>query len=190
MSLMGFENLHYATLSKDDTDGITYGTPKRFAGAVSINEDLQTETAENYADNRLWETKQVFSKGEVELVMAELPTEVYAELCGHTVDSNGKVIVNASDTAPYIALLGEFKKGDGTKRYFKLLKGQCAAGGLEGETENDSPEFKNFTLNATFMARKYDGNYKYFIDSTDDNADYIATWYNSVEDSGGNTPNP
>ena len=83
MSLMGFENLHYATLSKDDTDGITYGTPKRFAGAVSINEDLQTETAENYADNRLWETKQVFSKGEVELVMAELPTEVYAELCGH-----------------------------------------------------------------------------------------------------------
>ena len=190
MALMGFENLYYAELTKDDETGVTYGTPKKFPGAVSINENAQSNTAELYADNRLWASKAVFSKGEVELVVADLPISIYAELCGHTIDSHGKIIHNANDVAPHFALMGEFKKEDGTKRYFKLLKGQFAAVGLEGETENDSPEFKTSTLNATFAARKYDGNYKYVIDSTDDNASYVAGWYNSVEDVGGNTPNP
>lgn len=190
MSLIGFENLHYAELTKDDETGIAYGEPQKLPGAVSINEEAQSNTAELYADNRLWESMQVFSKGEVELVIADLPLEVYAKLCGHKIDSSGKLIFNAADVAPYIAIMAEFLKGDGkTKRYFKLLKGQCAEVGLEGETKNDSPEFKTFTLSATFMARKYDGNYKYVIDSADDNATYVGKWYNSVEDSGG-TPNP
>lgn len=182
MSTLGFENLHYAKLTKDDETGVTYEKPKRFPGAVSINDDEQSNTADLYADNKLWETRRVFSKGEIELVVADLPPDIHAELCGHTIDSHGKIIHSANDVAPYVALLGEFKKGDGTKRCFKLLKGQFAVVGVEGETENDSPEFRTATLNATFAARKYDGNYKYVIDSTDENAEYIATWYNSVED--------
>ena len=183
MSLLGFENVYYAKLTKDDETGVTYEAPKKFPGAISLTEDAQSETAELYADNRLWESKKVFSKGEVELVMADLPLAVYAELCGHTIDSSGKVVVNANDVAPYIAIMGEFKKGDGTKRYFKLLKGQCAEVGLESETENASPEFKTFTLNATFGARKYDGNYKYIVDSDSENAATLITkWYASVED--------
>lgn len=183
MALIGFENVHYAKLKNDDETGVTYDTPKKFPGAISLNEEVQSETAEVYADNRLWESMQVFSKGEVELGMADLPLATYAELCGHTIDSSGKMIVNANDVAPYIAIMGEFMKGDGTKRYFKLLKGQCAAVGLEGDTKSNSPEYKTFTLNATFAARKYDGNYKYVFDSDSENASTLITkWYNSVED--------
>lgn len=182
MSLIGFENLHYAKLTKDDDSGVTYEMPKKLPGAVSINEDAQSDTAKLYADNRLWETAQVFNEGDVELVVADLPASVCAELGGHTVDSHGKITYNADDVAPYFCIMGEFLKGDGeTKRYFKLLKGQFAEAGLEGETKNESPEFKTFTLNATFMPRKYDGNYKYVIDSSSDNASVTSAWYTSVE---------
>lgn len=182
MSLIGFENLHYAKLTKDDSTGVTYGEVKRLPGAVSINEDAQSDTAKLYADNRLWETAQVFSEGEVELVVADLPAEVCAELGGHSIDSSGKITYNADDVAPYFCIMGEFLKGDGeTKRFFKLLKGQFSESGLEGETKNESPEFKTFTLNATFMPRQYDGNYKYVIDSSSSNSTVTSAWYSSVE---------
>ena len=191
MSLMGFRNLYYAKLTKDDETGVAYETPKRFPGAVSINEEAQSETAKLFADDVLYESMQVFSEGELELVVADLPTNIRVELGGHSIDSaTGKITYNVSDVAPYFALMGEFLKGDGTKRYFKLLKGQLSESGLESETKNDSPELRTTTLNGTFAGRKYDGNYKYVVDSTDDNAEYVATWYNSVEDVGGNTPNP
>ena len=182
MSLIGFENLHYAKLTKDDSSGVTYGEVKNLPGAVSINEDAQSDTAKLYADNRLWETAQVFNEGSVELVVADLPASVCAELGGHTIDSSGKIVYNADDVAPYFCIMGEFLKGDGeTKRYFKLLKGQFAETGLEGETKNESTEFRTFTLNATFMPRQYDGNYKYVIDSSDTNSTVTSAWYSSVE---------
>ena len=178
MSLIGFENIHYAELMKDDESGVSYGEIKALPGAVSINEDAQSDTAKLYADNQLWETAQVFNEGSVELVVADLPASVCAELGGHSIDSDGKITYNANDSAPYFCIMGEFLKSDGeTKRYFKLLKGQFAEAGLEGETKNESPEFKTFTLNATFMPRKYDGNYKYIMDSSSDN----TSWYTSVD---------
>lgn len=182
MSLIGFENLHYAELTKDDSTGVTYGEVKALPGAVSINEDAQVEVAKLYADNRLWETAQVLQEGAVELVVADLPASVYAALGGHSVDTNGKITYTADDSAPYFSIMGEFLMGDGeTKRYFKLLKGQFSEPGLEGETKNENTEFRTFTLNATFMPRKYDNKYKYIIDSSATNTSVTSAWYDSVE---------
>ena len=177
MALIGLNNAHYAELTKDNDTGVTYGTPKRLRGVVSINENAESQTAKIYADNQLWATAQVFSEGDVELVMADLPLEDYAALCGHTVE-NGKLIENANDVAPYVCIMGEGLKQDGkTKRYFKLLKGQCAKIGLEMSTKSDSPEFTMHTLSITFMPRQHDGNYKYVQDSEET----LSNWYTSVE---------
>lgn len=186
MSLMGFENLHYAKLTKDDSTGITYEAPKAFPGAISLNEEVQSETAKLYADNRLWESMEIYNESAIELVVADLPADVVAELCGHSVDATtGKITYNANDNPPHFCIMGEFLKGDGTKRYFKLLKGKFSDAGLEGETKNESPEFKTFTLNATFMPRKHDNNYKYVVDESSTNSAYVAKWYDSVEDAAG-----
>lgn len=182
MALIGLENAHYAKLTKDNETGVTYDTPKRLPGAVSINENSETNTAELYADNRLWATAQVFSKGDVELVLADLPLATWAELCGHTVNEKGILVENAADVAPYVCIMGEGLKEDGkTKRYFKLLKGQCAKVGLDMNTKSNNPEFKTNTLKVTFMARQFDGNYKYVIDSTDENTTVTSGWYSAVE---------
>lgn len=181
MATIGFENAHYAVLTKDNATGATYGTPKRLPGAINISETMENNTTELYADNRLWATATVFSKGTLELELADLSTEDAAALLGHMVE-NGKIKYNANDVAPYICLMGEFMKDDGvTKRYFKLLKGQCAESSMEAKTKSDSPEFTTVSLTATFMPRQFDGDYKYIIDSDSDNAaTVIANWYTSV----------
>lgn len=182
MATIGFENVHYAVLTKDDTTGVTYGTPKKLPGAIRLSETMENNTAELFADNRLWATATVFSKGTLEIEMADISTEDAAALLGHTVDSSGKIVYNAADVAPYICLMGEFLKEDGvTKRYFKLLKGQCAESSMEANTKTDSPEFTTVNLTATFMPRQYDGDYKYIIDSsTEGSATTIASWYTAA----------
>ena len=182
MATIGFENIHYAILSKDDSTGVTYGTPKKLPGAIRISETMENNTAELYAENRLWATATVFSKGELELEMADISVTDAAALLGHTVDSSGKIVYNANDVAPYICLMGEFIKDDGvTKRYFKLLKGQCAESSMEAHTKSDSPEFTTVSLTATFMPRQSDGDYKYVIDSDSEGAaTAIASWYTAV----------
>lgn len=183
MSLIGLENMHYAILTKDDSTGIEYGTPTILSGAISINENAQSNTAELYADNRLWETDTVFSKGEVELNLADLALSDYASLCGHSIDGSGKLIENVNDVAPYVCLMGEAMKGDKVnKRYFKLLKGQCAKVGLDMKTKTNNPEYTTPTLKATFMPRQYDGNYKYVKDYSTNTAESITSaWYSNVE---------
>ena len=177
MALIGLDNVHYAILSKDDDTGVTYETPKRLRGSISINETAESQTTKLYADNRLWATAQVFSEGNVELVMADLPLEDYAALGGHTVKDD-KLVENADDVAPYVCIMGEGLKEDGkTKRYFKLLKGQCSKLGLEMSTKSDRPEFTTHTLSVIFMPRQYDGNYKYVQDSDTK----LSNWYSSVE---------
>lgn len=182
MATLGLDNIHYAILTKDDSTGVTYGTPKRLPGAISINESAEQNTAELFADNRLWATATVFAKGELEINLADLSAEDCAALLGHQIGSDGKVIYNVNDIAPYICLMGEGLKEDGvTKRYFKLLKGQCAESSMEANTKSDSPEFTTVSLTATFMPRQFDGDYKYIIDSDSDGAaTVIANWYKSV----------
>lgn len=183
MATLGLENVYYAKLTKDDKTGVTYSAPKPLRGAVSIQEQKTINTAKLYADNRLWASRQVFSEGSVTLEFADVALEDYADLCGHTIDSNGKLIESASDVAPYVCIMGEGLKEDGeTKRYFKLLKGQCSENQFNVRTAGESPEFTVPQFTATFMPRQNDGRYKYVIDSTADNAAYVAKWYNSVED--------
>lgn len=183
MSLIGFENVHYAILTKDDSTGVEYGTPSLLSGAISISENAQSNTVELYADNRLWEADTVFTKGDVELNLADLALADYAALCGHSIDGSGKLIENVNDIAPDICLMGEALKGDKkNKRYFKLLKGQCAKLGLDMKTKTNNPEKTTPTLKATFMPRQYDGNYKYVKDYPTDTATSITSaWYSSVE---------
>ena len=97
MALIGLENVHYAKLTKDDSTGVTYETPKKLSGAISINENAESNTAELYADNRLWATATVFSEGNVELELADLSLEDYAALGGHSIAVDGKLIENAND---------------------------------------------------------------------------------------------
>lgn len=179
MALIGLENAHYAKMTKDDSTGTTYETPKKLSGAISITENAEFNTAELYADNRLWATATVFSKGSVELELADLSLEDYAALGGHSI-VDGRLIENTNDVAPYIAIMGEGLKEDGeTKRYFKLLKGQCAKVGLDMKTKTNNPEFTTQTLSATFMPRQSDGNYKYVMDSKA--ASVASAWYSSVD---------
>lgn len=182
MSFIGLDNVHYAKLKKDDATGVEYETPKRLYGAISINAEDESETAKLYADNQLWETQNSTPETNVEINFADIPLEDYAFLGGHSIGANGELIYSADDVAPDIALLGEGLKGDGSKRYFKLLKGKCSEGGFELNTKTDSPEFTTPTMTATFMPRKYDKRYKIIADSSNSaSATLISNWYSSVE---------
>lgn len=184
----GVSNLHYAILSSDTSSGIVYGTPVSLPKVAEITVQTASDSTTFYADNGPAETASALGEITVELNVADLDLDTQAALLGHTV--TGGVLVNhKDDTAPYVAIMFEALKSNGSKRYVKLLKGQFSEPEDAFKTKGESVEFQPMTISGTFVVREYDGNWKKTAD--EDHADYVSgigsAWYTSVESSADTT---
>ena len=184
MALIGLDKLYYALLTKDDSTGVTYGTPKRIEGAIEIKTEPQTNSNTLYADNMAFAVETAQGEVKVSVNIEDLPLEVHAELLGHTI-SNGVMISSGDDKAPDVALLFESKKRGGGIRYVKLLKGKFQEPAENPKTQTDSPEYVTPTLEGTFVNRQFDKIWKKTADSTNPAFTGAAKWYQSVEESVG-----
>lgn len=183
MATVGLKNLHYAKLTKDDATGVTYETPARLGGAISLRVDPQNNKTTLYADDAPFATAQSISEINVDIELADLDPSVMAILLGHTIDSvTGEVTSKAGDMAPYVGIAGEAEKHNGAKRFFKLLKGRFSEGEENLQTKGDSPEYTTPKLTGSFVMREYDGQWRRIVDSDSSlGADLIANWYASME---------
>ncbi len=188
MPRIGVKNLYYAILTKDDATGVTYSAPVRIKGVININFDVTTNSNTIYADDIPWETANSFGGATVTIETADLTLEEQAALLGHKFE-NGGLTRNASDMAPYVAIMFESAKSNGGITYMKLYKGMFKDPKREFSTKKDQPEFKTSTIEGNFIARQYDGKWEYDVDSDDeDAATKISSWYTSVELGGSGNP--
>jgi len=182
MSRVGVSNLHYAILTSDATVGVVYETPKELLNVISLDRQVSANSETLYADNGPAEINSVLGEITVSLNVIELTMEQKAALLGHSI-VGGVMVSHVDDVAPYVALMFEGVKTNGSKRYKKLLKGQAAEPAENYQTKGDKPNPQTDTLSIKFVRRDFDGLWEKTAD--EDSTDYVETigtgWFTSVE---------
>jgi len=184
---VGIESLYYAIMTPGtdtfDTPA-AYGTPKHYAGTIQLTTAPTTNTATLYADNKAVEVATAFGDIPVTLNMTDLPDAVAADLLGSEIDENGVLVSAASDNAPFVAIGFRALKSNGAHRYVWLLKGKFQPDSTDLSTKTDTPTFQTPTLNATFIPRENDAQWRYRVDADKQGvpAEVIENWFDAVYD--------
>ena len=143
MAKIGLRNFRYSKL--DESDNVT--TPASFGKAVDCKVSIEKNTAELYADDGLSESDYSFKKGTIDLTCDE-ETE-FSELLGHEAGTDGEVIRNDNDVAPYVAV-GRIltKQINGVKSYKVefLHKVKFNEPNTDEKTKGESVEFGTFAI--------------------------------------------
>lgn len=173
----GFKNAYYAVLTDDGEGGISYGTPVKMDGAVSMSLSPSGETTEFYADDGLYFSDVNNNGYEGTIEFALIPDHFKTACLGMIKDSNG-VIEETSDTVntPF-ALLCEFT-GDDKARRFAFYHCVASRPDLGATTKGESIEIQSETLNITIRPNA-DGIVKCETGSDTTEAVFEA-WYEDV----------
>lgn len=187
-NFIGVDNFAYAIMTSDTVSGCTYLAPKTVPGIVKISVDTASGRTPFYADNGVQEYAQVPGEIKVAIELGTLPLSVQADFLGHTL-SNGQIVRNKNDKAPYVAIFYRRKKSNGSYRYKKVLK--CLFGYFKDDAETiaATPKVQTDTLDAVAMPRIFDGNWDKSADQDETGyVDVSSTWFTAVDTSDSTAP--
>ena len=126
MATVGLKNLYYAVLSGDTSSGVTYGTPVKIAGAVSVDINPSVNFATLYGDDAPFAADSSMSEIAVTIESCDLKLEDQAALLGQTVNTTTKELaarVNLS-TTPVFERLKRLERGGFIQKYVAVLDAQ------------------------------------------------------------------
>lgn len=172
----GFKNAYYAVISEKN-DEITYGTPVRIPGAVSMTLSPAGEDVEFYADDSLYfgESSNNGYDGSIEFAL--IPESFKKDILGEKLDGGNVIVENATAVTNPFALMCEFTTDDGARKYVFyncIAKRPELAATTKGATKEVSTE----TLELMIRPRT-DGVVK--ASTSDITTDEVKNaWYNSV----------
>ena len=160
MAKIGLNNFRYSVLT-EATDGTpSYAGAVKPAKAVSCNVSIENNDAKLYADDALAESDTSFAGGSVTMGIDEDDLTTMAALLGHTI-SDGEMVRNAEDVAPYVGLGRVVTKMVGGAYKYKveiLYKVKFAEPSQENNTKGESIEFGTTEIEGTVNALA-DGNW-------------------------------
>ena len=171
MAKIGLNNFRYSVLT-EATDGTpSYAGAVKPAKAISCNVSIENNDAKLFADDALAESDTSFAGGSVTMGIDEDDLTTMAALLGHTI-SDGEIVRNAEDVAPYVGLGRIVTKMVGGAYKYKveiLYKVKFAEPSQENNTKGESIEFATTEIEGTVNALA-DGNWskaKQFDDKDD-----------------------
>lgn len=145
MAKIGLSNFLYGVLNSDGT----YGTAKKPAKAISCKVDVTNNDVKLYADNVLAESDTSFQGGTVTLGIDDEDQETMADLLGHTTDSDGVMVRNSNDTAPWVGqgrIVTKMVNGSLKYKVEFLCKVKYGEPSQEDDTKGENVEFKTTEL--------------------------------------------
>lgn len=178
----GFKNCYYATITEGTGGAITYGTPKRLAGAVSMSLSPSGDKTEFYADDGLYWSDENNNGYEGTLELAMIPEDFRKDCLGNTLDTNNVLAENATNSTAPFALLCEFTADDGAIKY-AFYNCSATRPDITGNTKGENKEVQTETLNLTIRPRA-DGLVQNHTTETTSSG-ITSTWYNAVYEVGG-----
>ena len=152
----GLKNCYYAKATFDEDGNVTYDTPKRLPGAVSLSLDPEGESENFYADDIVYVVLNNNAGYEGDLELALIPEEFLKDILHEEEDANGVLLENANSTFERFALLFEFT-GDAKAIRHVLYCCSASRPNMEGNTREQQKEVKTeqLTLTATPLANGY-----------------------------------
>jgi len=189
--LIGLDKFYYSLLVSDTSAAVSYNTPVPLKGAMTVSYNPNSEVATVFADDGPYDTAETIGELELDVGIADISQEDYAALMGHTI-TGGVLIETATDQPVDTAFGFRAKRSNGGYSYYWFLKGKFSKPSMDHETKGDSISWQTPTLNGKFVARVYDGKYKYSTrDDADDYTAALATnWFTAVYDPTADTTAP
>lgn len=178
----GFKNCYYATITESG-GSITYGTPTKLAGAVSMSLSASGDNTEFYADDSLYWSDENNNGYEGTLELALIPDSFAKDCLGYTEDTNKVLHQNANNATAPFALLCEFTADDGAIKY-AFYNCMASRPDISGNTKGENKEVQTETLNIKIRPRGTDGE---VLNHTKDDTPtgIIEGWYSAVYESTG-----
>ncbi|MCD7751010.1 MAG: phage tail protein [Lachnospiraceae bacterium] len=173
----GLKNCHYAKATFDEDGGVTYDTPVRIPGAVSLSMDPSGDPEPFYADNIVYYVVANNNGYEGDLEIALVPESFLTDIMHEELDANGVLAERNDVELEHFALLFEFD-GDVKKTRHVLYNCTATRPAIEGSTIEDSkePQTETLTLSAAALANGY-VKAKTASGTLDD---VYANWYSQV----------
>ena len=136
----GLKNAHYAKATFDEEGNVTYGTPKRIPGAVSLSLDAEGDIENFYADDIVYYVMNNNSGYQGDLELALIPEDFLKEILHENEDANVEF--------ERFAFMFEFSADAKAIRHVLYC---CTATrpNMEGETRKQQKEVKTETLTLT-----------------------------------------
>ena len=171
----GLRNVYYAVAT--ETNGVlTYGTPVKWPGAVSLSLDPQGDTSNFYADNIVYFTSTAANGYQGDFESALIPESFRKDVLGEIEDTNGVLVEKTGAATKEFALLFQFEGDDSATRHC-LYRCSASRPSVSGQTTEDSIEPQTETITITAMPRINDDVIKSRCGTT--SASY-ATWFDAV----------
>lgn len=156
MAKIGLNNFRYSKLTEAADGTPSYDGAKTPGKAISCNVSISNNSATLYADDTLAESDTSFQNGTVTMGIDEDDLETMADLLGHTY-SDGVIVRNANDTAPYVGLGRIVTKMVSNVLKYKvefLYKVKFGEPSAENNTKGESVEFATTEIEGTVAALK------------------------------------
>lgn len=149
MSKLGIQSVKY---SKMDENG-KYTGAKEIGTLVTFNGSPNKIEAEDWGDNRAVESNKSVNKINLSMELNDLAGAEYADLCGHTYDTEKKLVtVKSTDNAPYVGI-GAIGNSERNKKEVFVLKFytkmQFGDPNDENSTETETKTYKHTTVEGT-----------------------------------------
>lgn len=173
----GIRNCYYAKATDDGNGNLTYGTPVRLPGAVSLSLDAQGETSPFYADDIIYFQSDSNNGYSGSLELALIPDAFRKDILGEVESTNGLLVEKANAPTVEFALLFEFQGDDKATRH-ALYRCTASRATVAGQTKEATVTPQTETVNITAMPRISDYIVKSKIPAATTGA--YTTWFGAV----------
>ncbi|HUM84704.1 MAG TPA: phage tail protein [Lachnospiraceae bacterium] len=173
----GLKNCHYALVSIDDEGAVTFGSPVRLPGSVSLALDAEGDNDPFYADDSVYYMCATNNGYSGDLELALVPEDFLKDILHETEDANGVLVENKDVEPEHFALLFEFS-GDQRKIRHCLYYCSASRPAMEGDTTEDKKEVKTEKLSLT-VSPLPNGLVKVKT-GTNTSEETYNNWYNAV----------
>ena len=173
----GLRNCYYAVVTVGESGKITYGTPKRLPGAVSITFDKSGDLIRFKADDIDYYTNPNNQGYEGTLTLARVPEEFRTEVLKEEKTDKGVILENSDAQVANIALMFEFQ---GDVKATRHLFYYCSVNRPSvGSATKDSGEPNKTELSLVASPRPTDNLVKASTAAGVDETTYNS-WYTTV----------
>jgi phi13 family phage major tail protein len=145
----GVDNLVYAKITQDDSEGYATSEVKPLIPAAEISKSTESSSATKYYDNKPAIVINSEGADEISITGAAIPIDVLADITGKIIDATTGAFIDVEAVPPYVAIGYQFDLTSGEKVYIWRNKGKFGIPDESSATRDDGTDSNGQELTFT-----------------------------------------
>lgn len=173
-AITGLAKVYIAVQTEDTKEKVAYSTVHEIDVPKSFGVTPEASVDKAHAGNRVIQVAQTRSGATFNMSFHSLPDELKEEILGEERKEDGLTYSNSKHVSPYLGVIAEFTKEDGTSKFVGLTKVILSPNAEEGTTKEDATEFGELAFEGEAIDRIFDGERKISKSSSDEDYDFTT----------------